>query len=258
MLELAPRGVTSNTWRGRGRGRGRRALGAAAALLMATSVVAACNGAAPATVPPTATTGATATPSPTATPPPTPAPTAVPTPTPTPIPLTAGDLAAGTYRVSSSPAVVFTVDGGWTATIPEPNTFDLEKGPTYIFVGVVTQVFTACCEDQETVPVPDGADPAAMAAEMARNAGLHLTAAQPISIGGATGVVFDVTTDADTNYGFIAGDHQGYAFGKAIKVRLALLSVAGTLVAITVEGAVDQFDAVVAQAQPVLESLRFS
>jgi hypothetical protein len=228
------------------------------AVLVAT-LLAGCGGAGPTPAP---TAGApTEVPATLSTPAPTPSPAPTPTPVPTavasPMAFASGVLPAGTYITTGTPAVAFTVDAGWTATHPDkdPNLFDLEKGSTYLFVGSVSQIFNS--DQMDTIQVPENADPAAMAAEMAKVSELHVSDPKPIAIGGATGVSFDVTTDAQLITGLVAGDHTGFTFAEKQTDRLAFLSVAGRLVVVAVEGATNQFDSVAAQAQPVLDSIRF-
>jgi hypothetical protein len=192
---------------------------------------------------------ATASPTTPATPPPTAAPTAAPSP------YAAGDLAAGSYLVDSIPPITFSVDSGWTSTRPDPDFFDLEKGPAYLAVLVVTLIFTD--PQQTNFKVPDGMDPAAAAAKIAKNKGLKLTDPVPVTIGGVSGLEFDVTTKSPLIYSFIGGDHTGYFFSSDIKGRVRLVSVGGKLVAITTEAPPKQFDAVIGQVQPIIDGIAF-
>lgn len=257
--------TSDQAWRSHGdrrRAPGRRARARAVILMALGWAVIGCGSSGATT--PTATPGVSQgpTPTPTAVPTATPAPTPTPVSVPTPIPFTldaiaTGTLAAGTYEFAGPPSAVFTVDDGWMGILPEPAAMVLEQGSTSISLGPVTQVYTACCvPDQELSPVAAGADPTAVANQMAGVAGIHLSPLEPISIGGASGVRFDVTTDQST-YGFIVGDHQGYAFPPDDEEAVIFVSVRGTLVAIVVEDLTEQFDAAVTLAQPILDSLQF-
>ncbi len=165
----------------------------------------------------------------------------------------AGPLAAGTYSVGTSPAIGFTIDDGWVTSSTDPDAFDLQKDPAYIAVGTVAQVF-----DADRNGVDAGTDPAAAAALFAANTSLTVTVPQPLSIGGANGVTFDVTTASATPvFGFQAGGGQVYRFTSDVTVRVNLVASAGTLLVVTVEAPPGLFEAALALAQPVIDSMTF-
>ncbi len=165
----------------------------------------------------------------------------------------AGPLAAGSYSVGSSPAIGFTLDDGWMTSSTDPGAFDLQKDPAYIGVGTVSQVF-----DADRNGADAGTDPAAAAALFAANTSLTVTAPQPVTMGGADGVAFDVTTVSDAPvFGFLAGGGQVYRFTSDVTVRVDLVASAGTLLVITVEAPPDQYDAALALAQPIIDSMTF-
>ena len=164
-----------------------------------------------------------------------------------------GPLAAGSYSVGSSPAIGFTLDDGWTTSSTDPGAFDLQKEPAYIGVGTVSQVF-----DADRNGADAGTDPAAAATLFGANTSLTVTPTQPVTIGGAEGVTFDVTTASDTPvFGFLAGGGQVYRFTTDVTVRVDLVASGGTLLVITVEAPPAQFDAALALAQPVIDSMTF-
>lgn len=197
---------------------------------------------------------------------PTAAPTEVPTATanPTEAPSAAVDGAlcaveyetcpidAGTYRSDPfTPAFTFTVDGGWTNDRNWPDGGGISKGPGGIYwaSGVSSGAI-------------DGADVAfdstidGFTGRLRSFDGFTVTDQAPGTIGGVEAVVLDVETGEVMAPGLYRVANDSYNLGPGEKVRFYLLDMDGTLVTIAVEAwAAADFETVMAQSQPVLDSL---
>ncbi len=217
-----------------------------------------------------ATTGSSIASSPTAVAPASPAATAAPSeppteaPTATVSPSAAGagalcavlyepcPLGAGTYRSDPfAPAFTFAVDDGWTNDRNFADGGGLSKGPGGIYwsSGVSTGMAgEAQVEFESTIEGFSG--------HLASFDGFEITEGAPATVGGQEAVVLDLVTNDTSARGLYLVAEDAYNLGPGEKVRFYLMEMDGALVTVVVEAWMEaDFDAVVAQSQPVLDSI---
>jgi hypothetical protein len=159
----------------------------------------------------------------------------------------ASEAPAGAYRVdSTTPAMTFTLPEGWTA-ICDSGTVSL-FGPTGILAIIAPVAAVLVGPDQNPVEPTIDAVMAALVAGAAES-----TEPQPVEIGGATGVEFQVTVD-ETGVGLRSAAERGWGFAndEFDTGLITLLDVGGSIV-----GMIRHGDDEAATASDVLASMQF-
>jgi hypothetical protein len=161
-------------------------------------------------------------------------------------------LEAGIYRSDPFvPAFTFAIDDGWTNDRNFADGGGLSKGPGGIYwsSGVsMGRVGESQVEFDSTIEGFSG--------HLASFDGFEITEGAPATIGGQEAVVIDLATGDTAARGLYLLAEDAYNLGPGEKVRLYLMEMDGVLVTFVVEAWMEaDFDAVVAQSQPVLDSV---
>ena len=187
-----------------------------------------------------------------------------------------GTLAAGTYGSREfGGALTYTVPSGWVNNIDRLRAFGLSSDKGYI--GLMTGPFVVGWADSDCpgyAPAGAGNTLTEVVASLSRDPRLLIPPAQVLSIGDRTAEVLDLqiapswTGTCVSSQGLPAvnllsttGDRSGPGFGLAgtERTRAIFVDVGGSVVAINI-GVSDtktDFDAFVAEAMPIIESMRF-
>lgn len=234
-------------------------------LILLVLLVAACASAPATTVAPTVLAPATPTSAPLATPSPRPPTTPPSTPTVTPSAQTSAspssgldlcdntdratcELAAGTYSPSlTTPTMTFALQEGWTGVRHYADGFSLVHEDAILsFARDVT------FGGAEPEPGLGGFE-----ALLRSVSALQVADAELTTLGGLPAVQLDVVA-VDDAVAFFALDEDVYNLSQGQKARVVVVDVAGVVGVFIVESSTeDTFDAAIAAAQPVLDSLVF-
>lgn len=215
---------------------------------------------------------------------PTPSPTAPPSPSPSPIVLVrpTSALAPGTYAVTvSSGRVTFTVPSGWSVPQVGPDSSDfrlhLDAGPADDVVNVFFNMRRAA-KDAACTEAPEpgvGSTAQALVADLTKDRNLHVSSSAPITVGGNSGYVLDLTIapTATRTCPFasgapsvplivdtIAGSGPFWGVGPAEKIRLVILDAPRETNIVVVIDSLNgaSFDQLVGASMPIVQSLTLS
>ncbi len=151
--------------------------------------------------------------------------------------------AAGTYQtVEFVPSFTFTVGDGWVPITPFlPETEDIID-------------LTNTPEASLTFIVISEASPTELLADIASLDGVEIGEESSTEVGGIEGSMVEVTTSADAMIANLPNDIQWVMF-PGYRYRMQILEVGGRTVTILVEGTEESFEAFLADADPVIDSV---
>ena len=159
----------------------------------------------------------------------------------------------GTYRWDGfDPSISVTVGAGWELGHDDPSFFDLFRGSDFPSVSFArfTDVY------QDTTTRFEATDAATVAATLSGRSDITITDPAAIELGGLPGLQFDLTTGAPKTPVFFgpAGD---FRLEPDFKTRYRILDVpGGGVLVIGIHDHADAFDAAVALADPLTETLQ--
>jgi hypothetical protein len=192
--------------------------------------------------------------------PPSPTATAAPSPSPSPSPAaitlcgkerTACPVAAGTYYSAVfKPSFNITIADGWSNdwNFPRIGLFGNQPG-SFVWM---TQVFAA---DDSLQIIQVAHDPAGIVAFLRKRPGISVGPETPVTIDGASGLQVDVTASRRINV-ILGANPTAPQVQANSKARYVIVDRNGsTVVFIAMADKVADFDAIMAQAQPMLDSI---
>jgi len=172
--------------------------------------------------------------------------------------LGSGPLHAGTYiRTGFRPALVFTVEDGWTVGTATDGFFDIQRdqGTPDVIAVQFARVDGVVGEKGATVPVKDAA--AALAAVRA-NPGLTVVDGSGSKLGGLDGSIVVVENRGTSHAGVMKVGPGLLGIDPGRKLWIGLFDTSNGVLAIMVGGSIAQWDKALKAAEPVLESVFIS
>lgn len=161
-------------------------------------------------------------------------------------------LLAGTYSPSRViPAMTFTLDEGWDGYRHFTDAFSIGKIKPTLFLSMASDVKVGF----GGIPVEAGI--AGFELLLRSVDPLTVGKATPVTVGGKTGIQVDVVATGEAS-GLYRVAEDAYNLAAGQKARFIVLDVGGTTVVFVFESMTEaEFDAVVAEVQPVLDSITF-
>lgn len=164
-------------------------------------------------------------------------------------------LTAGTYTWSPfQPAVLLDLDDSWTSVNRFEDFFDVEQdvgSPDVIAVQLATP--RAIVGERS---VPASADPGAAIAAWKTNPDLTIVEESTSLIGGAQGRVVVIENTSGRHAGVMELGPGTLGIDSGRKLWIAGFESGGRLLVVMVGGSIAKWDAALAAAEPVLESIR--